>query len=143
MSTLKERVSRQIESNAALNIPLSAELPDGTDEDRAEYAALSLYALHKRGATGVVNVPGATFGGALRALMYKRGEDSNGPIMQRFSKSTESGDLADLYTALSSIVKQFKSEGISLDYPQLAEDLLRYQQDKDAQLLKWGRQWSV
>lgn len=116
---------------------------------RAEWAvhtALTLFALHQQGKEPYdvpMNVSGKPLGGAVRTLGFKRGEASEEAVKRRFDAAVTADSPAEMAHHLRGLVQLLRSEGIPLDYPQLAEDLFKFQfqESRDGVRLRWGQDY--
>lgn len=97
-------------------------------EEWAIYTALTIYALHQQGcdpAKNSVNVRGQGLGRAA-AKLIGGDEDALERIQRRFNRVALASDLPNMLPHLRALVTLLKSNGIGLDYPQLAKDLYEY-----------------
>ncbi len=78
-------------------------------------------------------------GKAVACLIH--GEDDKTRIQRRFNVLATSADIQELAHHLRGMIQLLRSEGIPLDYPELAKDLYLYQnEDYRSQVrLRWGQ----
>jgi CRISPR system Cascade subunit CasB len=118
---------------------------DPTYVDWAVHVALTLFALHQQGRDPrdkSMSVDGKSLGGAVRTYGFIN-DLSEESVKHRFDAMVRSNSIEELATHLRSIVQLLRSEDIPLDYPQLAEDLYRFQfpESRDNVRLSWGRSY--
>ena len=115
-----------------------------TQEEWSCYIALTLYALHQQGNNPdkhCVNVTShMSLGNALRA-MVKKSNDSNAEerMEKRLQMLITSNDMREFSYHLKSLVSLLRSEGIALNYSELAEDIYDFQIEelKNQVCLRW------
>jgi CRISPR type I-E-associated protein CasB/Cse2 len=113
------------------------------------HMAMTLFAMHQQGnnpRNKPMSMPGREFhlGSAVRKLVTESGgEDAEAPIKRRFDAAVTSESPEELYRHLRGIIQLLRSKYIPLDYPQLADDLLNFQNPdrRDGVRLKWGRSY--
>ena len=113
----------------------------------AVYLALTMYALHQQGKdTSSMNEQGMTLGKAVRRLAEKNAASSGqnwdeSSVLRRFNALATAASMPEAAHHLRGIVQLLRREDIPLDYPQLAEDLYKFQFiDYAANVrLQWGR----
>ena len=114
---------------------------EATNAEWAIHIAMSLFALHQQGKNPQNDCMafGKPLGKAVRLLVLKRGE----AMKRRFDAVVTSGGIDELSHHLCALIQLLKSEGISLDYPQLTEDLFRFQQPelRGNLRLQWGQDY--
>jgi CRISPR system Cascade subunit CasB len=89
-----------------------------------------------------MSVPGRTLGRAVKSLAMKRGNNfENGPVKRRFIAAAASATIQEFSHHLRGLIQLMRSEDVTLDYPELARDLLSFQfpDGPDRMRLKWGR----
>lgn len=112
----------------------------------AIYTALTLFALHQQGETGVsMNQPNKMLGSAVRQLAEKTavGQDwTESSVLRRFNALATADSMPEVSHHLRGVIQLLRREKIPLDYPQLAADLYRLQFVESAAnvRLQWGRQ---
>lgn len=112
-----------------------------TREEWAICTALTLYAFHQQGKDPLqnsMNVEKQGLGCALTKLI--RPGDDEERILRRFNQFATSADMTEAVTHLRGIVGLLKSEGVGLDYPELAGELYDYQSYDGAKRIRlsWG-----
>jgi CRISPR system Cascade subunit CasB len=114
----------------------------------AIHLAMTLFALHQQGndyQKDPMHVPDkkAAFGRAVRLLVNARGEDTEEAIKRRFNAVITSNGSEELAYHLRNMVQILRSEGIPLNYPQIAEDIYKFHFTdlRDNIRLKWGREF--
>jgi CRISPR system Cascade subunit CasB len=90
-----------------------------------------------------MSVPGRTLGRAARSLAIKR-DGVNfecGPAKRRFIAAAASKTIQGFSRHLRGLIQLMRADNITLDYPELAENLYEFQlQDgSDRMRLKWGQ----
>ena len=108
----------------------------------AVYIALTLFALHQQGKDlqkESMYRQENGLGKAVTCLIH--GEDDKTRIQRRFNVLATSADIQELAHHLRGMIQLLRSEGIPLDYPELAKDLYLYQnEDYRSQVrLRWGQ----
>lgn len=121
-----------------------------TDEpssaEHAAHTAMTVFALHRQGASRVAHARGATVGRAVRDLSRARavaGADESEGVRRRFDAVLTAGAPAEGAHHLRGLVLMLRDEGIPLDYGQLAADLadLWTPGRADRVRLRWARQY--
>jgi CRISPR system Cascade subunit CasB len=112
----------------------------------ASYTAITLFALHQQGKdpnSAPMSVSNWPLGSAVSKLAYARGEGSEDAIKKRFDAVVTADSVEELAHHLRGIIQLLKSEGIPLDYPDLAEDIYKFQfpDMRDGIRLKWGQDY--
>lgn len=125
------------------------ELWGGKEPSAAEWAiylSLTLYALHQQGdRTPSMNQPGCTLGRAVRQLAEKSaapGQDwTESSVLRRFNALATSDSMPEVSHHLRGMIQLLRRADLPLDYPQLAEELYRFQFPEGAASvrLQWGR----
>lgn len=123
-----------------------SEVDEPTMAEWASHMAMTLFALHQQGKDprdNLMSVSGKPLGGAVRTLISTRGEASEGALKRRFDAAVTADSPAELAHHLRGLVQLMRSEGIPLDYPQLAVDLWEFQslESRDRVRLRWGRKY--
>lgn len=99
----------------------------GEKPSDAEYAiatALHLYSVHQQSRGEAMHKNGEGVGRAVRKLARPEDVDSREkPVMRRYQSLISATDRNEIVRHLRSLVQQFRSEGIPLDYARLAQDL--------------------
>ncbi|QIM15754.1 type I-E CRISPR-associated protein Cse2/CasB [Leucobacter insecticola] len=117
----------------------------GDKPSDAEYAiatALHLYAVHQQSQSDAMHKNGEGLGRAVRRLARVDDlESREKPVMRRFQSLTSATDRAEIVRHLRSLVQQFRSEGVPLDYAKLATDLyfLAQPNSRTSVRLAWAR----
>lgn len=110
-------------------------------EERAVYAALTLFALHQQGHSDSMNAEGEEnhLGRAARKLVKSDEDEEN--IRKKLSIAAKSDDMTELSYHLKTIVRLLGNSDIRLDYVDFAKDLYYFQFGKtvDRIRLKWGQ----
>jgi len=111
----------------------------------ATYLAITLFALHQQGKDWdkkPMSVSGQKIGEAVRKYAPKD-DPSEEAVKRRFDAAVTSDSPEELAHHLRVIVQLLKSKDIPLDYPQLAEDLFRFQfpESRDGVRLSWGQSY--
>lgn len=114
---------------------------DPTDEERAVHAAMTLYAVHQQSQRERMHRPGWGLGRAVRTLGQRVGNED--AVRRRFEALGTAATFAELMEHSRGLVRQFRSEAVSLDYGQFADDLLSLQSPTRAGAvrLRWGRDY--
>ena len=117
-----------------------------TPEQWAAYLTLTMFALHQQGKDINVNpmsVYGNSLGDAVRVLRMKRGEEATDAVKRRFDIVVTSNSAEELAYHIRSLISMLKSESIPLDYPRLADDILKFQSisKRDGVRLRWGQDY--
>ncbi len=115
-----------------------------TREEWCIYTALTLFALHQQGRDPrheSMNVTDRSLGAAAALLVALDGEDARPRVARRFNQAATAANMPELVHYLRELVQLLKSQGIGLDYPQLAADLYDYQSIERAPRvrLRWGQ----
>lgn len=117
-----------------------------THAEWAAHMAITLFALHQQGKNpreNPMSVLGEPLGSAVRMLKIRRGESAEQAIKRRFDAVVTSDSPEELAHHLRGLIQLLKSEGIPLDYPQLAKDLFQFQkpESRDSVRLRWGQDY--
>ena len=127
----------------------SISLSQPTKEEWAIYTALTLFAMHQQGRS-IKDEPmnrtekGFCLGSAVRRLVPKGDDEAEKRILRRFNSMATSADMRELSHHLRGLIQLLRAENIPLDYPQLADDLYRFQFGYDSAAsvrLRWGRDY--
>jgi CRISPR system Cascade subunit CasB len=124
-------------------------MPDECSNDcaaeNAIYAAITLYAMHQQSRDvkkSPMSVPKVSLGAAVHRLASVRDGDqwNKGPVWRRFVRAVTSNDVEEFALHLRGLVQFLRSEGISLDYPALAENLywFHFSKGRDRVRRSWG-----
>lgn len=110
-----------------------------THYERAAHEAVTLYALHQQSTANAVHRQGISLGAAARRLSQSTGRED--AIRGRFQAIATAGSSAGVLHHLRALVTLLRSEGIQLDYGQLAVDLRQLHDGTRAGQvrLRWGR----
>jgi CRISPR system Cascade subunit CasB len=122
------------------NIPEELTATRGmTDAEWAIYTALTLFALHKQGSDGSVNVENISVGAAAAHLVKE--EDDKERILKRLNIIATAVSKVDMAYHLRGLISLLKNDGIALDYAKLAKDLYVFCNPEWANDVKlnWGR----
>jgi len=119
-----------------------------TEPTYAEWAAhmaLTLFALHQQGKNpqeSPMSQSDKPLGGAVRAYTLIN-DASADAVKRRFDAAITSNSVDELAVHLRGLIQLLRSASIPLDYPQLAEDLYRFQstESRDSVRLSWGRSY--
>ena len=114
--------------------------------ENAVHTALSLYALHKQGNSGSVNMFGKennkvlSVGLATRKLIQQRAT-MEASATRRFNVLATAQDYRELTNHLRGLIQLFSRDGIKLDYSRLAQDLyfMQFPEGISRVTFKWGR----
>ena len=115
-----------------------------TAAEWAVYLALTLYAMHQQGHETPMCIPGVGLGRAVRRLSDRKGEDpQDSGAYRRFCALITAGSMEELSHHLRGLIQLLSSEGLALDYPQLALDLYLLQLTDSASgvKLRWGQEY--
>ena len=115
-----------------------------TAAEWAVYLALTLYAMHQQGRETPMCIPGVGLGRAVRRLSDRKGEDpQDSGAYRRFCALITAGSMEELSHHLRGLIQLLSSEGLALDYPQLALDLYLLQLTDSASgvKLRWGQEY--
>lgn len=118
---------------------------EGKVPSRAEWAthiSLTLFALHQQSRdinSQLMHEEGSTLGKAVGKLAKKDGNELR--IKRRFDKVLTAVNPEEMAHHLRGIIQLLRSDGIPLDYSDLAEKLYDYQiiEKQDRIRLQWGR----
>lgn len=110
-----------------------------TDYERAAHEAITLYALHQQSQSTAVHRQDISLGSAARRLVRATGRDD--AIRSRFQAIATAESATGVLYHLRALVTLLRSEGIPLDYAQLAVDLRQLHEGTraDQVRLRWGR----
>lgn len=111
--------------------------------ERANHAAVVLYAIHQQSRPGPMHVTGIGLGQAVRMLSARRSTSTEWDpgTVSRFQHLCRAQQWAIRIENLRGLVTLMRSEDVPLDYGRLAADLWRLQTwASDRVLLAWGRQ---
>ena len=113
-----------------------------TREERAAHTALTLYATHQQSRTIAMHEPGIGFGQAVNRLAPKD-DGRRDAVRRRFDAVATASSFAECAHHLRGLVGQLRGASISLDYGQLADDLVALQDPRtsDSVRLRWARQY--
>ena len=117
-----------------------------TPGEWAAHLSLTLFALHQQGndpKQSKMSKPDQTLGRAVRILVNNLGIESEDAIKRRFDTVVTSDTPEELAHHLRGLINLLKSKNIPLDYPQLADDLLKFQSPRlrDSVRLRWGQDY--
>jgi CRISPR system Cascade subunit CasB len=99
----------------------------------AVHTSLTLYALHRQGKSGTMNVSGKDEAGKFLGNSFGRaaakliGGGNEQAIKRRFDAAATATDFAELTQHARGLVQLFKAKDIPLDYPRFAQDLYAFQ----------------
>lgn len=112
---------------------------DASYAEWAIYTALTLYALHSQGNEQEMQQKEISLGAAA-ARLVKQEEDTE-RILNRMHLVATAVTPADLAYHLRGIIQLLRSEGVPLDYAQLAKELYQFHYEASANAVKlnWGR----
>lgn len=108
----------------------------------AAHTAITLFAIHQQSKRVPMHQRGVGFGAAVQRLA-SLGHGSENAVMRRFQAIGTASDLNETTHHARSLITQFRSAGVALDYGILAEDLsdLQLPSRADRVRLRWGRQY--
>lgn len=111
--------------------------------ENAVYIALTLYAVHQQGRDPKgesMHKYGISLGKAVRMMIPPNEKPANSSIAKRFFRVCSAGNIAEVSEHLRGLVRLLKSNGIPLDYVQLAKELywLQFPDIAPKIKLKWG-----
>lgn len=114
-----------------------------TPEEWAVSIALTMFALHQQSkdvSDQFMNKDGEGLGRAVGRLVKNEEEDRE-RVARRFNTFATSESMAECAHHLRGLIQLLRAEGIPLDYPALAADLLQFQYPDGAQKvrLRWGQ----
>lgn len=112
--------------------------------EAATHAALVLWASHQQSRPAPVNVRGVSLGqavGLLSSKLKREAETMDAGVQRRFTSVTTASSFSSRTRALAQLVSLMKANGVGLDYPRLAADLVDLQTSNHRQgvLLRWVR----
>ncbi|HKM32458.1 MAG TPA: type I-E CRISPR-associated protein Cse2/CasB [Oscillospiraceae bacterium] len=112
-----------------------------TKEEWAIYIALTMFALHQQGREMPMHQQGASLGRAVRKL--EKDKDDRERVLRRFGPIVTATDMQGLSYHLRNMIQLLRSEGISLDYGMLANDLFWFQfaEQQNKVKLTWGEEY--
>jgi CRISPR system Cascade subunit CasB len=118
---------------------------EASPEERAVYAALTLFAVHQQSRLTGMHQSGVGLGRAVARLDRARGggdAERISPVRRRFDAVVTSDGVGEVVHHLRGLVTQLRSEGIGLDYGMLADDLEQFQRPGGADTVRrrWARQ---
>lgn len=107
----------------------------------AIYIALTMFALHQQGTAEPVHTEKISLGRAYGKLRKEQTEDEEERLLRRFNQVVTASDLPELSHYLRGMIQLLRTDGIGLDYAQLASDLYLYQspQTRMRVQMKWGQ----
>ncbi len=113
-----------------------------TPGEWASHTALTLYALHQQGKDPrkqCMSAEGASLGRSVRKLVGDGDDEKR--LSRRLSVVTTSDTVEELAHHLRGLIQLLKTKDVPLDYPDLTEDLYRFQFPgaRDSVRLHWGR----
>lgn len=110
-------------------------------EERAVFAAVTLYALHQQSRREAsMHREGHSLGHSVRLLQYRV---ESGSLRRRFGALGTAGTWDETVYHARSLVQQLRQHAIPLDYGRLARDLYELQTGRgDAVRLRWGRDFA-
>lgn len=119
---------------------------EASEAEWAVYIALTMFALHQQGhdfKSEWMHADNVRFGAAVRKLAPVA-DDTNDDLKRvrsRFNKVATASDMRELSNHLRGMVNLLSSNGIKLDYADLAVDLYRYgfPGNRANVRLKWGQ----
>lgn len=111
-----------------------------TWEEWAVFGALTLYAMHQQGSEQNMHVSGKRLGIAIGSLTAGD-EDRMKAVQRRFNAFATAKEMPECLHHLRGLVQLLRSEGIGLDYAELAGDLYEFQTPEGAAKvrLRWGQ----
>lgn len=108
-----------------------------TVEEWSCYTALTLFALNSQESDCEGNV---SIGSALNQLVKTQGDEKAlARAQEKYRMLAASSDMNGMAVRLRGITTLLRSNGISLNYAQLAGDLYQFWKDKKEVSLKWGQ----
>lgn len=111
-----------------------------TWEEWAVSGALTLYALHQQGSDQKMHVKGQSLGTAVGSLAGGD-EERLKAVQRRFNAFATAQSMPECLHHLRGLIQLLRSEGIPLDYGELAGDLYTFQVPEGAAKvrLRWGQ----
>lgn len=115
----------------------------------AVYTALTLFAVHQQGKDKPMSYSGNEDGergnslGSATARLVQIDREREPAVKRRFDAVITANGFIELAHHARGLIQLLKAENVTLDYPQLAADLFRYQFDdaKDRIRLRWGEDY--
>ncbi len=109
--------------------------------ERAAHAAVTLYALHQQSQSQPMHSSGQTFGGAVRLLGVKIGNDE--AVLRRFHTVATASSMAETLHHARGLITQLRGASIPLDYATFAVNLSELQRPTRADRVRlvWGREY--
>ena len=128
---------------------LLSESDEPTAAQWAAHLSITLFAVHQQGKDikeNLMSKPTVSLGSAVRNyIISQRAKNSvsEDAIKRRFDTVVTSDSPEELAHHLRTMVKLLKSGSVALDYPQLAEDLFKFQFPamRDGVRLRWGQDY--
>ena len=107
----------------------------------AIYTALTMFALHQQGNSESMHKKGISLGSAVSRLKKEDTDDEEERILKRFNQVVTADDMQEFSHYLRNITALLSSDGIALDYAELAADIFRFQNPANRYKvrLKWGQ----
>lgn len=127
---------------------LAGKGPTATAYEHAAHAAMTLFGMHRQGATRNAHKVGAHPADAISTLAYRRssrpGVESPG-VRAAFNRALTGGTPARTVRELIPLVRMMQQEGIPVDYGALADDLsgLFTPARRNGVRLMWARRYSA
>ena len=111
-----------------------------TWEEWAVSGALTLYALHQQGNDQKMHVKGQSLGTAVGSLAGSD-EERLKAVQRRFNAFATAQSMPECLHHLRGLIQLLRSEGIPMDYGELAGDLYTFQVPEGAAKvrLRWGQ----
>jgi CRISPR system Cascade subunit CasB len=114
-----------------------------TAQENAAHIAMTLYAVHQQSQSERMHQRGPGLGRALRRLVPDGLSDEQiHPVQRRFQALGGTDDIHALAVQLRALVQLLRTQHIPLDYGQLTDELIRWQNDPlgpSRVRLRWGR----
>jgi CRISPR system Cascade subunit CasB len=117
-----------------------------THAEWATHLAMTLFALHQQSSEpkrAPMHRAGVSLGTAVRQLVNCRGLLVENAIKRRLDALMTADSIAELSRHLRSMVQLLRAESIALDYAQLAEDIVQFQNtsQRNRVRLRWGQDY--
>lgn len=108
----------------------------------AAHAAITLFAVHQQSKRDPMHTTGIGFGQAVQRLAAA-GRNGDSAVLRRFQALSTATDFAETTYHARSLITQFRTANVQLDYGRFAEDLadLQLPSRADGVRLRWGREY--
>ncbi|MCH3987740.1 MAG: type I-E CRISPR-associated protein Cse2/CasB [Lachnospiraceae bacterium] len=114
-----------------------------TQEEKAIFTTLQLYAMCMQGASGNVKSDSSYKGSIGASLKSGRSASDSEALDRRFNVLITADTFSELTYHLRQIIKIVKSKGnIAINFPKLADDLLWFQRGRQKRIcLRWAQEY--